>query len=135
MQESLIKYIENKNMKKSVFIAVLCFLTIGATAQIETPVPSPAASLTQKVGLTDITVDYSRPSMRDRDIFGNLVPYNAIWRTGANSNTVINFSTNVTIGGTEVKAGAYAIFTKPTCLLYTSPSPRDKRQSRMPSSA
>ena len=101
-------------MKKLVFMAVLCFLTVGATAQIETPAPSPAGSLTQRVGLTDITVDYSRPSMRERAIFGNLVPYNTIWRTGANSNTVINFSTNVTIGGTEVKAGAYAIFTKPT---------------------
>ena len=101
-------------MKKLFFIAALCLLTIGATAQIETPAPSPAAGLTQTVGLTDVSVEYSRPGMRGRTIFGDLVPYDKMWRTGANKNTIISFSTDVTIGGGEVKAGEYAIFTKPS---------------------
>lgn len=94
-------------------MAMLSLFTIGATAQIETPAPSPAAGLTQTVGLTDISVTYSRPSMRGRTIFGNLVPYDKIWRTGANKNTVISFSTDVMIGEDELKAGDYALYTKP----------------------
>jgi len=101
-------------MKKLLFIAVLSIFTLGVTAQIETPAPSPSASLTQTVGLTDVKVEYSRPGMRGRSIFGNLVPYDKMWRTGANKNTIVSFSTDVTIGGAEVKAGDYAIFTKPS---------------------
>ncbi len=101
-------------MKNVLLIAALCLFTIGATAQIETPAPSPAASLTQTVGLTDISVKYSRPGMRGRAIFGDLVPFDKMWRTGANSNTVISFSTDVTIGEGEVKAGDYALYTKPS---------------------
>lgn len=88
-------------------------MTLGATAQIETPAPSPAAKLWQTVGLTEVTVEYSRPAMRGRTVMGELVPYGEMWRTGANKNTTIEFSTPVTIGGTELKAGKYAIFTKP----------------------
>lgn len=106
-------------MKNLFFIAVLSLFTIGATAQIETPAPSPSASLTQTVGLTDISVDYSRPGMRGRTIFGNLVPYGKIWRTGANLRTKITFSTDVTVGGGELKAGTYAIFTKPEASSWT----------------
>ena len=94
-------------------MAALSLCTLGATAQINTPAPSPASSMTQVVGLTDVTVDYSRPSMRGRTIFGNLVPYGKMWRTGANKNTIVSFSTDVTIGGKDVKAGEYAVFTKP----------------------
>jgi hypothetical protein len=67
----------------------------------------------QKVGLTDVTLEYSRPSMRGRTIFGDLVPYEKLWRTGANAYTKITFSDDVTIDGQEVKAGTYSIFTKP----------------------
>lgn len=99
-------------MKK---LLLACFLAAGISvqAQIETPQPSPTAKLEQKVGLTDVTVEYSRPAMRGRKIFGDLVPYGQMWRTGANANTKITFSDDVTIGKTAVKAGTYAIFTKP----------------------
>lgn len=100
-------------MKKLIFMAALSLCTLGATAQIKTPAPSPAAGLTQTVGLTDVKVDYSRPSMKGRTVFGNLVPYGKMWRTGANKNTIVSFSTDVTIGGKDVKAGEYAVFTKP----------------------
>ncbi|MFK7747770.1 MAG: DUF2911 domain-containing protein [Kordia sp.] len=100
-------------MKK---LLLACFLAAGISvqAQIETPQPSPISKLEQKVGLTDVTVEYSRPAMRGRTIFGDLVPYGQMWRTGANANTKITFSDDVTIGGSSVKAGTYAIFTKPT---------------------
>lgn len=101
-------------MKKLLLIAALGLFTIGAHAQIETPAPSPLAKMEQVVGLTDISIEYSRPAMRGRTIFGNLVPYGKVWRTGANANTKISFSTDVTIGGGTVKAGEYALYTKPS---------------------
>ena len=82
-------------------------------AQIQTPAPSPFSTLEQKVGLTDVTVKYSRPAMKGRKVFGDLVPFDAIWRTGANQNTTISFSDDVTVEGKELKAGTYAIFTRP----------------------
>lgn len=88
-------------------------LTLGLQAQIQTPQSSPFQKVEQKVGLTDVTLEYSRPSMRGRSIYGSLVPYNKIWRTGANANTKITFSHDVEIGNTPLKAGTYAIFTKP----------------------
>ncbi len=100
-------------MKKLLLVAFAALCTVGAQAQIETPAPSPFSKMEQVVGLTDVTVEYSRPGMRDRAIFGDLVPYGAMWRTGANANTTIEFSTPVTIGGKEVKAGKYAVYTKP----------------------
>jgi len=94
---------------------LLLFVGVIATssAQIKTPQPSPAAKLEQVVGLTDVTVEYSRPAMRGRTIFGDLVPYGETWRTGANANTKITFSDNVTIDGQELAKGTYAIFTIP----------------------
>jgi len=82
-------------------------------AQIETPAASTSQKIEQTVGLTKMTLDYSRPSKKGRMIYGDLVPYDKIWRTGANFNTTINFNKDVTIGGKTVKAGTYAIFTKP----------------------
>jgi len=82
-------------------------------AQIKTPQPSPASKLEQVVGLTDVTIEYSRPAMRGRTIFGDLVPFGTTWRTGANANTKITFSDNVTIDGQELKKGTYAIYTIP----------------------
>jgi len=68
----------------------------------------------QRVGLTDVEVDYSRPNKNDREIFGGLVPYGKLWRTGANAVTKIKFSKPVTLGGKEIPAGEYALFTIPT---------------------
>ncbi|WP_375238891.1 DUF2911 domain-containing protein [Aurantibacter sp.] len=101
-------------MKKLILLAVIALSScISVQAQIETPQPSPAQKMEQKVGLTDVTLEFSRPSMKGRTIFGDLVPFDKMWRTGANKNTMITFSSDVTIGGKEVKAGSYAIFTTP----------------------
>lgn len=100
-------------MKKLLFSALAFVLTLGLNAQIETPQPSPFAKMEQVVGLTDVSIEYSRPAMRGRTIYGDLVPYDKLWRTGANANTKITFGDDVTIDGTAVKAGTYAIYTKP----------------------
>ena len=100
-------------MKKIIFLFAALLLTAGIQAQIQTPASSPVQKIEQKVGLTDVTLEYSRPSMKGRTIFGGLVPYDAMWRTGANANTKITFSDNVEIGGKTLKAGTYAIYTKP----------------------
>lgn len=99
-------------MKKLVLL-VFVFAAVFATAQIETPQPSPASKLEQKVGLTDVTVEYSRPSMKGRKIFGDLVPFGQVWRTGANANTKITFGDDITINGDTLKAGSYALYTRP----------------------
>ncbi|WP_121666668.1 DUF2911 domain-containing protein [Mesonia aquimarina] len=98
-------------MKK---LALLLFLTTAfVSAQVKAPQPSPLAKTEQMVGLTEITIAYSRPAMRERTIFGGLVPYNKMWRTGANENTKITFSDDVKIGGKKLEKGTYAVFTKP----------------------
>ena len=99
-------------MKKYLIIFALLVFSFSFS-QINTPQPSPLAQIEQIVGLTEIEVEYSRPSMRGREIFGNLVPYNRIWRTGANASTKISFSTNVEINGQMVEAGKYSVFTIP----------------------
>jgi hypothetical protein len=100
-------------MKKLLLIVLVFTLSLNVSAQIETPQPSPSAKLEQKVGLTDLTIEYSRPSMRGRAIFGDLVPYGTLWRLGANANTKITFSTDVTIGDYNLKAGVYAVYATP----------------------
>ena len=101
-------------MRSFILTLIVAFLGIGSmNAQLNTPQPSPRAELEQQVGLTDVTIKYSRPSMKGRTIFGDLVPMNTLWRTGANRNTTIEFSTDVTVGGEDLKAGTYALFTKP----------------------
>ena len=100
-------------MKKILLLLCVILVSFSMEAQIDTPAPSPASKLMQTVGLTDVTVEYSRPSMRGRTIFGDLVPFDKVWRTGANARTKITFSEDVTIDGQELKAGSYAIFTKP----------------------
>lgn len=84
-----------------------------ASAQLKTPAPSPHSSLTQTVGLTEVSIDYSRPGMKGRAIFGELVPFGEVWRTGANKPTRITFSDAVTLGGTDLEAGTYALYTIP----------------------
>ena len=81
--------------------------------KVEFPTMSPASTLKQRVGLTDIEIAYSRPSMKGRAIFGSLIPYGEVWRTGANTATKITFSTAVKFGGADISAGTYELFTIP----------------------
>ncbi len=99
-----------------VFTSVLSFAaTLGAAQkkELEFPDASQHATMTQRVGLTDVSIEYSRPDMHGREIFGGLVPYDKVWRTGANEPTKIKFSDAVKIGGQEVPAGEYAFYTIP----------------------
>lgn len=100
-------------MKKLLLIALVTVFGFSANAQVKTPQPSPLSKLEQKVGLTDVTIEYSRPAVKGRKIFGDLVPFGKMWRTGANANTKVTFSDDVKIGDANVKAGTYAIFTIP----------------------
>jgi len=81
--------------------------------KITTPQPSPKATVEQRVGLTDISVEYSRPGVKGRAIFGDLVPFGKTWRTGANSNTKVTFSSDVSIDGQTLNAGSYGLYTVP----------------------
>lgn len=95
--------------------AMACGLNTPLTAQISAPAPSPGAEFTQMVGLTEVSIAYSRPGKKGRTLFAEdgLVPFGDIWRTGANSATKISFSDDVMIGDAALNAGAYAILTKP----------------------
>ncbi|MGB5363161.1 MAG: DUF2911 domain-containing protein, partial [Aureibaculum sp.] len=101
-------------MCKKLLVMLLFIGALSVNAQIKTPAPSPFSSVTQMVGLTEVTLEYSRPAMRGRTIMGDLVPFDKIWRTGANARTKITFGDDVTIVGDTLKKGTYAIFTKPT---------------------
>lgn len=94
----------------SLAMSLLVALTINAQ---DKPAPSPANMTKQTVGLTDITVEYSRPSAKDRKVFGELVPYGKPWRAGANAATKITLSTSANIGGAELEAGEYAMLITP----------------------
>jgi hypothetical protein len=98
---------------KKIIIALLTLGSFSLTAQITTPAPSPAAKVWQTVGLTEVTIDYSRPLKRDRVIFGELVAYDKMWRTGANKNAIITTSEILIFGTDSLKAGTYSIFTTP----------------------
>lgn len=100
-------------MKKISLLFSLLFLGAFSYAQISAPVASPASKIEQQVGLTDVTIEYARPSMKGRTIFGDLVPYDKLWRTGANARTKITFSEDVTVHDKELKKGTYALFTIP----------------------
>lgn len=98
--------------------ATLSGLCLAATLSAQTPkinfpVPSPAGTVIQRVGLTDIQINYNRPGAKGRKVFGGLVPYDHIWRTGANTATKISFSTPVKFNDTLVPAGTYELFTIP----------------------
>lgn len=101
-------------MKKLIYLGVLFSGITFTQAQISAPQPSPLAKVTQTVGLTEVSLEYSRPAMRGRTIFGDLVAYGQRWRTGANANSIISFSDDITFNGTAVKAGSYAIYTVPS---------------------
>lgn len=97
---------------KRLLLSALALISFNALAQ-DLPQPSPFTTLEQRVGLTDFTVEYSRPAARGREIYGNLVPYGKLWRTGANKATAISFNTPVSINGVDVEAGKYSIFSIP----------------------
>ena len=98
---------------RSIFFTILFLISYFNYSQIKTPRVSPASAIEQMVGLTEIEVQYSRPSKRGRDIFGNVVPFGKIWRTGADNCTTINFSTDVVIDSQTIQSGKYSIFSIP----------------------
>lgn len=103
-------------MKKQIYLylCILLMFSVSMMAQdFRTPRPSPDATVSQYVGITKITVDYSSPGVKGRKIWGGLVPYGEIWRTGANEVTSITFSTPVKVNGNELSAGTYGIHTIP----------------------
>lgn len=100
-------------MRKTLTLAVALILTTSAFAQVRTPRSSPSATLTQTVGLTDVTIKYSRPGVKGRAIWGGLVPYDKVWRTGANEATTITFSEDVTVEGQKLPKGTYSLHTVP----------------------
>ena len=99
-------------MKKVILSAAFIFAVLFSNAQYF-PQPSPLAREYQMVGLTEMEIEYSRPGVKDREIFGGLVPYDKLWRTGANMATKITFSNEVSFNGEQVDAGTYAVFTIP----------------------
>ena len=99
---------------RAIIFTLLLFTVNLSFSQINTPRFSPATEIKQMVGLTEIEVKYSRPSMRGREIFGNLVPFGKIWRTGADNSTKISFTTDVIIDDNTIKAGTYSIFSIPS---------------------
>ncbi len=100
-------------MKKVLFaLAFGAFLSTSIAQEL--PVPSPSCKLEQRVGLTDVTLEYSRPGVKGRTIFGDLVPYDKVWRFGANKNTMITISTDIMIQGKTLKKGTYSIFATPS---------------------
>lgn len=113
-------------MKKLILSTLLIctFFLVQTSAQIQTPSPSPSAKIMQTVGLTDVTIDFSRPSKKGRELFVDVEKWGSMWRTGANSATTIEFSDDVKIEGKEVEKGKYAIYSIPgmetwTIMLYS----------------
>lgn len=109
-------------MKKSLLIVVLAVMCLVAEAQVQTPSASPAGSVSSTIGLTDVKIDYFRPRLKGRKIFGAkdvMYPHGTIWRTGANSGTKISFSDDVKVEGIAVPKGEYLIFTWPGATEWT----------------
>lgn len=102
-----------KTLRISLLLMVLVCAAIPALAQLDIPQKSPKANVSYRVGLTNVAINYSSPAVRGRGIWGKLVPYNVIWRAGANEATTIEFSTAVTIGGQRLAKGKYAFFLIP----------------------
>src|SRR5262245_50148298 len=104
-------------------LLLLCLLgaapALAQAPRLTLPDPSPHATVSQRVGLTDITIDYHRPAVQKRKIWGGLVPYDEPWRAGANENTTFTFSTPVTVGGKQLPAGTYGFHIIPTAKTWT----------------
>jgi hypothetical protein len=100
-------------MKKMTFAMACCFFAASAIAQVKMPQPSPTQTIKQEFGLGSIEVKYSRPAAKGRKVFGDLVPMNQLWRTGANGATIVRFTDAVEINGKKVDTGSYALYTIP----------------------
>ncbi|RYE90440.1 MAG: DUF2911 domain-containing protein [Cytophagaceae bacterium] len=112
------------HLTAAVAVAATTLAAPTAHAQISTPQPSPKSTVSQRVGLTDVTITYSRPGVKGRPIFGDsttkaVVPYSQRWRTGANATTSIRFSDDVLVEGQKVPAGEYGLYTVPTATAWT----------------
>lgn len=104
------------------FLAISAAAALGSSVPaqtLEVPAPSTKARVEQRVGITDLSVDYSSPAVRGRKIWGGLVPYDQIWRTGANASTKLTASRDFTFGGTAVPKGTYSVFTIPGASSWT----------------
>ncbi|MEO0044778.1 MAG: hypothetical protein RL329_4227 [Bacteroidota bacterium] len=100
-------------MKKIGLLLSASFLALSLDAQIQAPAPSPTATMSQQVGLTDVKLEYSRPSAKGRKVYGDLVPFGEMWRTGANGATKLTFSDSVQFNGKWLQKGTYALYTIP----------------------
>ena len=100
-------------MKNILIAFAIIIANFTVEAQVKTPQASPRAIINQTVGLTQVEINYSRPSAKGRTVFGNLIPFGKVWRTGANENTTISFSDDVVIDGKTLKKGKYALYTIP----------------------
>lgn len=101
------------SINRFVASAAICMATLTVSAQLKTPAPSPTQTLDQAFALSNIKIEYSRPGVKDRVIFGDLVPYGKVWRTGANASTKVTFGNDVKIEGQPLAAGTYALYTIP----------------------
>jgi hypothetical protein len=99
---------------KQIYFTVIAAIFSFCTIAQDLPKPSPSAAVHQRIGLTDISIEYSRPSKKDRSVFGGLVPYNQLWRAGANKATKLSTSTDLMIGGKKLLAGDYSLFILPS---------------------
>lgn len=107
-------------LKKCVLLAALATITMGAGAQqLRTPAPSTGQTIKQELGIGSVELTYSRPNARGRKVFGDLVPFDAVWRTGANGATTLTFSEDVIIGGTKVAPGKYGLLSMPGAIEWT----------------
>jgi hypothetical protein len=100
-------------MKKIVIAFAIIIANFTIEAQVKTPQSSPKSTIMQEVGLTAVEINYSRPSARGRAVFGNLITFGKVWRTGANENTTVSFSDDVIIDGKTLKKGKYSLYTIP----------------------
>jgi hypothetical protein len=101
-------------MKKLFITAIAAFTLFAVDAQtLTTPQPSPTQTIKQNFGLASIELSYSRPGMKGRKIYGDLVPFGKVWRTGANQASTLTFAEEVTIGGVKIKAGKYGLLSIP----------------------
>lgn len=120
------------SLRTTAVIAGLMALHLAPAAfgqqPIAVPRPSPKATVAQTVGVTDITINYNRPGVKNRKVWGELVPYGQVWRTGANENTTITFSSPVKIGGKELPAGTYGLQTIPAADQWTVIFSKDAKE-------
>jgi tetratricopeptide (TPR) repeat protein len=107
-------------MKKLFLLVAASYIFFSTEAQqLTTPQPSPTANIKQNFALSSIEISYSRPGVKGRKVFGDLVPFGNVWRTGANNATTITFGEDVTVGGKKVAAGKYGLLTIPNATEWT----------------